>query len=78
MKLAKKLCPAHVMPITNNINHKHKSNKQHSLFMFVLKFENLLLFFNVCVDLYTIISHNIIQILSEPAIQTISSKKLYS
>ena len=34
---------------------------------FGLKFENLLLFFNVCGDLCTIISHSIIQILLEPA-----------
>ena len=39
---------------------QHKSKKHLSLFIFVLKFENLLLFFNFCGDFCTIISPRII------------------
>ena len=67
------LCPAHLMQINNILNQTRMS-----FFIFSLKFENLLLFFNVCRDLYTIISHNIIQTLLERAIPAIQFKELYN
>ena len=50
------LCPVRVMPIINNIN-----KTSMSFFTFILKFENLLFSFNICGDLYIIISHSIIK-----------------
>ena len=50
------LCPARLMPIINSIN-----KTSMSFFTLILKFENSLFFFNVCGDLYIIISHSTIK-----------------
>ena len=65
------LCPARVMPMINNIN----ETKICLFFSFILKFDNLLFFFNVCGDPYIIISHSIVKHYQNQLLKLFTLKK---